>query len=156
MTVHKTLMYNPGTIDCLSSGLVKVNIEVDFFEQIKRFNEMYNLPNNDTYTDQGNVRANNFFSILKEELEEIGELEKHTEPRERATIVADLLGDIIVYCASEARRWGIPIEQVLDIIMESNFSKLDTDGKPLYDERGKVLKGPNYWSPNDKIKELFK
>jgi predicted HAD superfamily Cof-like phosphohydrolase len=74
----------------------------------------------------------------------------------RAAALADLLGDLIVYCASEARRWGIPLEPVLNTIMESNFSKLGADGQPLYDERGKVLKGPNYWKPEPKIEELLK
>ncbi len=48
------------------------------------------------------------------------------------------------------------MEEILDVIMESNFSKLDQDGNPSYDERGKVLKGPNYWKPEPKIKEILK
>ena len=71
------------------------------------------------------------------------------------TDLADWLGDIVVYCASEARRWGIPLNRVLNVIMESNFSKLDADGQPIYDERGKVMKGPNYWKPEPKIKEVL-
>jgi hypothetical protein len=39
--------------------------------------------------------------------------------------------------------------------MDSNFSKLGADGKPIYDERGKVMKGPFYWKPEPKIKELL-
>jgi predicted HAD superfamily Cof-like phosphohydrolase len=46
------------------------------------------------------------------------------------------------------------IEEVFDAIQESNMSKLDEDGKPIYREDGKVLKGPNYFKPN--IKNIFK
>ena len=45
--------------------------------------------------------------------------------------MSDWLGDVIVYCASEARRWGLPTEKILDIIMQSNFSRLDANGEPI-------------------------
>ena len=69
--------------------------------------------------------------------------------------LADILGDIQVYCASEMARFGIPNKEVLDIIMDSNFSKLDEKGNPIYDESGKVCKGPYYWKPEPKIRELL-
>ena len=72
-----------------------------------------------------------------------------------ATAIADVLGDIIVYCRSEALKYGIPLEEVLDIIMDSNESKLGADGKPIYDANGKFLKGPNYWKPEPKIKSML-
>jgi hypothetical protein len=49
----------------------------------------------------------------------------------------------------------LPISSVLDIIMESNFSKLGADGQPIYDADFKVQKGPNYWKPEPKIKQLL-
>ena len=55
---------------------------------------------------------------------------------------------------TRARR-GIPLEDVLQIIMDSNASKLGADGKPIYDANGKFLKGPNYWKPEPKIRELL-
>lgn len=70
-------------------------------------------------------------------------------------MLADLLGDIQVYCASEMAKFGLPLDDVLETIMRSNFSKLGEDGNPIYDERGKVLKGPNYWKPEPAIKELL-
>jgi predicted HAD superfamily Cof-like phosphohydrolase len=70
-------------------------------------------------------------------------------------MLADLLGDIQVYAASEMAKFGLPLDQVLAIIMQSNFSKLGADGKPIYDERGKVQKGPDYWKPEPKIKEML-
>lgn len=69
--------------------------------------------------------------------------------------LADLLGDIIVYCASEMARYGIPLQETLNIIMDSNFSKLDANGEPIYDENGKVSKGPFYWKPEPKIKQML-
>lgn len=69
--------------------------------------------------------------------------------------LADLLGDIQVYCASEMARFGLPNNEVLKIIMDSNFSKLGADGKPIYDENGKVCKGPGYWKPEPAIRALF-
>ncbi|RCM47979.1 hypothetical protein PA37_06700 [Pseudomonas aeruginosa] len=52
-------------------------------------------------------------------------------------------------------KYGIPLEAVLDLIMDSNESKLGADGKPIYDENGKFLKGPNYWKPEPQIKKLL-
>lgn len=69
--------------------------------------------------------------------------------------LADWLGDIIVYCASEMQRHGLDIEGVLSAIMESNFSKLGEDGKPIYDGRGKVMKGPNYVPPESNLYKLL-
>jgi predicted HAD superfamily Cof-like phosphohydrolase len=72
-----------------------------------------------------------------------------------AVAIADVLGDIIVYCRSEALKYGLPLEDVLNVIMDSNESKLGADGKPIYDENGKFLKGPGYWKPEPKIRELL-
>lgn len=71
------------------------------------------------------------------------------------TDLADWLGDIQVYCGSEMTKFGLPVNDVLEIIMESNFSKMGADGNPIYDEQGKLLKGPNYWKPETRIKELL-
>jgi predicted HAD superfamily Cof-like phosphohydrolase len=127
----------------------------DFLEKIKKFNEMYKVESNDAFVNLGAERIKQFHSILTEEINEAHEIDVTKRNVEVATELADLLGDLIVYCASEARRWGIPLEGVLNIIMDSNFSKLGADGKPLYDERGKIMKGPGYWKPEPKIKDLL-
>ena len=106
-------------------------------------------------------RFNDFFgSILQKELNESQDLIEHAADPGLESIdvlveLADLLGDIIVYCTSEAARFGIPMDEVLKIIMASNFSKLDENGQPIYDADGKVCKGPNYWKPEPRIKELL-
>ena len=78
------------------------------------------------------------------------------EQLEILTAVSDWLGDIVVYCFTQAQSWGLPMEDILNVIMDSNFSKLDKDGNPIYDDRGKVLKGPDYWKPEPKIQEILK
>ena len=144
--------------------------EQRFFEDILKFNQIYKLPTNDTPTPLGPERIRNFHAILAEEVEEGLDLAKKYEALQAArgqsglareqvldvmAELSDWLGDLVVYCASEARRWGLPLPEVLRVIMESNFSKLGADGKPIYDERGKVMKGPNYWKPEPKLRDML-
>lgn len=135
----------------------------DFANDIKRFNGIYKLPVNDVPTTSIGVpvseRLKAFKNILIEEVHEIDEIieaqESGKSEMEVLTMLADLLGDIQVYCASEMAKFGLPLDQVLAIIMQSNFSKLGADGKPIYDERGKVMKGPSYWKPEPKLQALL-
>ena len=140
----------------------------DFYSDIERFNEIYKLESNDCPTLLEPQRIRNFHAILSEEISEgldlaakYESLVNHNGPLsvdDRLTVLTELsdwLGDLIVYCASEARRWGLPLNRILDVIMQSNFSKLGADGKPIYDHRGKVMKGPGYWKPEPKIQELL-
>lgn len=69
--------------------------------------------------------------------------------------IADLLGDLQVYCASEMTKYRIPVNDTLEIIMASNTSKLGADGEPIKRADGKFLKGPNYWKPESKIKMMI-
>ncbi len=132
-----------------------------FAERIALMNAMYKLPAHETPTITENVaeRLKKFKATLMDEVHEIDEIvtqaESGTPPIDIAVAIADLLGDVIVYCRSEALKYGLPLEAVLDIIMDSNESKLGADGKPIYDANGKFLKGPNYWKPEPKIKQLL-
>jgi NTP pyrophosphatase (non-canonical NTP hydrolase) len=100
-----------------------------------------------------------FKATLLDEVHEIDEIvqlaNSGASANDVAVAIADVLGDIMVYCRSEALKYGLPLEDVLDIIMDSNESKLGADGKPIYDANGKFLKGPNYWKPEPKIKALL-
>lgn len=136
----------------------------NFSDGIKEFNAMYGLPTPATPTLKavGNTEARlkAFKAILLEEVEEIEEIFdavtwQTKTPLQCLTMIADLLGDLQVYCASEMIKYGIPNAPVLDIIMQSNFSKLDATGKVIMDERGKVLKGPHYWKPEPKIEAML-
>ena len=132
-----------------------------FRDRIQAMNEMYKLPvNHSPYFFEGtDDRLLKFKKTLLDEVAEIdeivGQIRKGESEIDVQVAIADLLGDVIVYCRSEAMKYGIPLEEVLDIIMDSNESKLGADGKPIYDENGKFLKGPNYWKPEPRIKELL-
>ena len=69
--------------------------------------------------------------------------------------LADLLGDVVVYCASEAAKHGIYLPEVLQAIMESQWSKLGANGEVIKDKNGKFLKGENYKPPEETIKNLL-
>lgn len=132
-----------------------------FAERIAAMNAMYKLPANDTPTLPADVadRLTKFKATLLDEMHEIDEIvalaQNGSMPADIAVAIADVLGDIMVYCRSEALKYGLPLEDVLDIIMDSNESKLGADGKPIYDANGKFLKGPDYWKPEPKIKALL-
>lgn len=135
---------------------------MNFFKAISKFNSMYRLPQPPKPTlefqrleaFQGNSASTQ--SILREECDEgMDVIMKYACSESDADVLtaqADWLGDMIVYCTSELERYGLNPETVLGIIMDSNFSKLDKNGLPIYDERGKVMKGPGYWKPEPKLK----
>ena len=135
----------------------------EFSNDIEKFNGIYKLPVNAIPTLDVGVpaaeRMASFKNILMEEVHEMDEIiaaqNAGKDPIEVLTMLADLLGDIQVYCASEMAKFGLPLDQVLAIIMQSNFSKLGADGMPIYDERGKVMKGPNYWKPEPKLQTML-
>lgn len=126
-----------------------------FEQDIIRFNKMYRMPQVEWTYESIRKRALDFESILKEEVSEFDDALQAEHPMDMLVALCDLYGDIIVYCASELRRHGISPDAILGIIMQSNFSKLDENGQPIYDERGKVLKGPNYWKPEPKIAQYL-
>ncbi len=137
------------------------NMTKPFAQRIAAMNAMYKLPASDRPAVPADVRDRlvKFKATLLDEVHEIDaivELSKNGDSAaDIAVAIADLLGDIIVYCRSEALKYGLPLEEVLDVIMDSNESKLDANGNPIYDANGKFLKGPNYWKPEPKIKALL-
>lgn len=137
-------------------------MKFDFEKSIKDFNNMYKMP----VSEKPNIQAcgdfvtrlYQFQTILIEEINETEDIVADidlVEDIDSLVALADLLGDIQVYCASEMAKFGLPINPILKIIMDSNFSKLDENGNPIVNELGKIEKGPNYWKPEPKIKELL-
>jgi len=132
-----------------------------FAHRIADMNAMYRLPACDAPSLPADVagRLARFKATLLDEVHEIDDIvalaKDGAAAADIAVAIADLLGDIIVYCRSEALKYGLPLEEVLDIIMDSNASKLGADGNPIYDANGKFLKGPNYWKPEPKIRALL-
>lgn len=134
----------------------------EFPSRIRAMNKMYELPVSEipSLDDYNLVRLDNFLVILREEVKE-GDCiaDEFNDPTmsdiDHLVNLSDLFADMIVYIYSEATRCGIPLNEVLHIVMDSNESKLGEDGKPIKDERDKFLKGPNYWKPEPKIRELL-
>ena len=133
----------------------------NFKARIQLMNSMYRLPVKEIPAVGGDVvdRLVKFKATLLDEINEIDDIVDMSSRGEGEldvlVSIADLLGDVIVYCRSEAMKYGIPLEEVLDVIMDSNESKLGSDGNPIYDSNGKFLKGPNYWKPEPKIRALL-
>ena len=82
--------------------------------------------------------------LIKEELEELTEAMKNKDLLE----VADALTDILYVTYGAGHAFGIDLDKCFDEVQNSNMSKLDENGKPIYNESGKVMKGPNYFKPD--------
>ena len=83
-------------------------------------------------------------SLINEELEEFKEAIKNNDLKEAADALADIL--YVTYGAGHA--FGINLDKCFDEVQKSNMSKLGNDGKPIYNEQGKVMKGPKYFKPD--------
>jgi predicted HAD superfamily Cof-like phosphohydrolase len=84
------------------------------------------------------------YDLIKEELEELGQAIKDKDIKE----VADALTDILYVTYGAGHAFGIDLDKCFEEVQSSNMSKLDTNGKPIYNESGKVMKGPNYFKPD--------
>ena len=82
--------------------------------------------------------------LIKEELEELTEAMYNKDLLE----VADALTDILYVTYGAGHAFGIDLDKCFDEVQNSNMSKLDKNGKPIYNESGKVMKGPNYYKPD--------
>ncbi|MDC2997689.1 nucleoside triphosphate pyrophosphohydrolase family protein [Candidatus Pelagibacter sp.] len=83
-------------------------------------------------------------SLIKEELDEL----KDAIHKKDLVEVADALTDILYVTYGAGHAFGINLDRCFDEVQNSNMSKLDNDGKPIFNENGKVMKGPNYFKPN--------
>ena len=82
--------------------------------------------------------------LIKEELDELTEAMNNKDLLE----VADALTDILYVTYGAGHAFGIDLDKCFDEVQNSNMSKLDNRGKPIYNEHGKVMKGPNYFKPD--------
>ena len=83
-------------------------------------------------------------SLIKEELNEL----KDALDRKDLVEIADALTDILYVTYGAGHAFGINLDKCFDEVQNSNMSKLGKDGKPIYNELGKVMKGPNYFKPD--------
>ena len=82
--------------------------------------------------------------LIKEELDELQEAMKNNDLLE----VADALTDILYVTYGAGHAFGIDLDKCFDEVQNSNMSKLGENGEPIYNEAGKVMKGPNYFKPD--------
>tara|TARA_B100000401_G_C52753564_1_gene694461 strand:- start:1020 stop:1361 length:342 start_codon:yes stop_codon:yes gene_type:complete len=83
-------------------------------------------------------------SLIQEELDELSEAIKNKDLLE----VADALTDILYVTYGAGHAFGIDLDKCFEEVQNSNMSKLGNDGKPIYNDAGKVMKGPNYFKPD--------
>jgi len=116
-------------------------------EAVKLFHTTYGLGVSESMkADLGTQKNNLRFDLMKEENEEYLEAVQNNDIVE----IADALGDMLYILCGTILEHGLQhkIEAVFDEIQRSNMSKLGEDGKPIYREDGKVMKGPNYFKPD--------
>ena len=84
------------------------------------------------------------YELIKEELDELKEAIDNKNLKE----VADALTDILYVTYGAGHAFGINLDKCFEEVQNSNMSKLDSNGRPIYNDNGKVMKGPNYFKPN--------
>ena len=84
------------------------------------------------------------YDLIKEELDEFEQALKDKNLKE----VADSLTDILYVTYGAGHAFGIDLDKCFDEVQRSNMSKLGENGKPIYNDQGKVMKGPKYFAPN--------
>ncbi|MDC0247593.1 nucleoside triphosphate pyrophosphohydrolase family protein [Pelagibacteraceae bacterium] len=114
------------------------------FEDVRKFMETFGqrVKTKPSFPDDKTMQLR--FDLIKEELNELEEAMKTKNLKE----VADALTDILYVTYGAGYAYGINLDECFKEVQRSNMSKLGTDGKPIFNEKGKVMKGPNYSEPN--------
>ena len=114
------------------------------FERVRKFMETFGqeIREKASFPDQ---KITSLRSDLIEE--EVGELKDAIKSKDIKE-VADALTDILYVTYGAGHAFGINLDKCFEEVQNSNMSKLGTDGKPIYNERGKVMKGPKYFKPD--------
>ena len=119
-------------------------------DQAKEFRLKYNLKNSHDRSTR-HVQKELIIEEFKEFLEAEGFLFMHGKNHQEHALKE--LADLVYVCYQYATNMGWFLDEALDRVHQSNLSKLDEEGNPIYREDGKVLKGPNYKPPN--LEDLF-
>ena len=114
------------------------------FENVKNFMKVFGqeIKNKADFPDEKIIKLR--YDLIKEELEELHNANEKKNLKE----VADALTDILYVTYGAGHAYGINLDKCFDEVQKSNMSKLGADGKPIYNENGKVMKGPNFFEPN--------
>ena len=116
------------------------------FQSVKKFMQTFGQEVKDKAEFPNKKIVQLRYELIKEELEELNQAIKDGDLKE----VADALTDILYVTYGAGHSFGIDLDKCFFEVQESNMSKLGSDGKPIYNESGKVMKGPNYFKPNFK------
>ena len=114
------------------------------FESVKKFMETFGQEIKEKAGFPDDKITSLRYELIKEELEEFKEAIDRKDIKE----VADALTDILYVTYGAGHSFGINLDKCFEEVQNSNMSKLDFNGKPIYNENGKVMKGPNYFKPN--------
>jgi len=114
------------------------------FEDVKKFMETFGqmVRTKPQFPDEKTMQLR--YNLIKEELNEL----EHAMKTKNLKEVADALTDILYVTYGAGYAYGIDLDKCFKEVQRANMSKLDKDGKPIYNEKGKVMKGPNYSEPN--------
>ena len=114
------------------------------FESVKKFMETFGQEIKEKAGFPDDKITSLRYELIKEELDELKEAINNKDIKE----VADALTDILYVTYGAGHAFGINLDKCFEEVQNSNMSKLDSNGKPIYNDNGKVMKGPNYFKPD--------
>tara|TARA_A200000113_G_scaffold207672_1_gene205432 strand:+ start:53 stop:439 length:387 start_codon:yes stop_codon:yes gene_type:complete len=114
------------------------------FNKVKAFMDTYGQDVKEKAEFPENKIVQLRIDLIEEELNELKEAIKNKDIVE----VADALTDILYVTYGAGHSFGVNLDECFDEVQRSNMSKLGEDGNPIYNDSGKVMKGPNYFAPN--------
>ena len=114
------------------------------FQSVKKFMETFGQEIKEKARFPDDKITSLRYDLIKEELGELKEAIDKKDIKE----VADALTDILYVTYGAGHAFGIDLDKCFEEVQNSNMSKLGSDGKPIYNDKGKVMKGPNYFKPD--------
>ena len=114
------------------------------FKNVKKFMETFGQEIKEKASFPNDKITSLRYDLIKEELDEFKEAIEKKDIKE----VADALTDILYVTYGAGHAFGIDLDKCFEEVQNSNMSKLGQDGNPIYNESGKVMKGPNYFKPD--------
>jgi|TARA_B110000967_G_scaffold202591_2_gene241715 predicted HAD superfamily Cof-like phosphohydrolase len=114
------------------------------FQSVKKFMQTFGQEVKDKTQFPSDKIINLRYELIKEELEELNQAIQDKDLKE----IADALTDILYVTYGAGHAFGVDLDKCFEEVQKSNMSKLGSDGKPIYNEQGKVMKGPDYFKPN--------
>ena len=114
------------------------------FESVKKFMQTFSQEVRTKASFPGDKIISLRLNLIREELSELEEAIKKKDIKE----VADALTDILYVTYGAGTAFGVNLDKCFEEVHNSNMSKLGSDGNPIYNDKGKVMKGPNYFKPD--------